>query len=225
MTERFDDSGVTGFLADKEVLAIRDHFFVKDDVLYLVLVIRYRAAVLPALAAMAKSEQSRDESWREPLTEVDLPLFETLRTWRSERCKQEGIPPYVICNNRQLAEVAKTRPPTLAALGRIDGFGEAKLKKYGNDLLALVAGAAAPSRPEGDHVSRVQAFRPMVAVYGRPPCASGLSSPVVPVPAWAGQTVPSLRRLVAQAKAVGGFPVVLLWRHSCNSLALLIIRQ
>jgi formylglycine-generating enzyme required for sulfatase activity len=151
VTERFDDSGVTGFLADKEVLAIRDHFFVKDDVPYLVLVVRYRAAVLPAPAATAKSEQSRDESWRELLTEADLPLFETLRTWRSERCKQEGIPPYVICNNRQLAEVVKTRPPTLAALGRIDGFGEAKLKKYGNDLLALVAGAAAPSRPEGDH--------------------------------------------------------------------------
>lgn len=55
------------------------------------------------------------------------------------------MPPYVICNNRQLAEIVKARPLTLAALGRIEGFGEAKLKKYGPDLLALIAGAALPN--------------------------------------------------------------------------------
>jgi hypothetical protein len=72
------------------------------------------------------------------LTEADLPLFETLRAWRSERCKQEGIPPYVICNNRQLAAVAKARPPTLAALGRIDGFGDLEeLDHYLKDRLRV----------------------------------------------------------------------------------------
>ncbi len=141
-TESFDHSAVVGFLADKEVLSIRDHFFMKEEVPYLTLVVCYRVAVLPAPADTARPEQKRDESWRELLTEADWPLFNTLRAWRTERCKQESIPPYVICNNRQLAEIVKARPKTLAALGRIQGFGEGKLKKYGNDLLALIAGEA-----------------------------------------------------------------------------------
>ena len=54
----------------------------------------------------------------------------------------------MISNNRQLAEVVKVRPASLAALGAIEGFGEAKLKKYGKELLALIAGVAYSSRAE-----------------------------------------------------------------------------
>lgn len=56
-----------------------------------------------------------------------------------EPSRQAGVPPYVICNNRQRVDVVKARPKTLAALGRIEGFGEGKLKKYGGGLLALPA--------------------------------------------------------------------------------------
>ena len=141
VTQSFDDSGVTGFMADKDVLSIRDHFFTKDDIPYLTLVISYRVApILSPPAQTTKPARKRDESWRQILTEADWPLFNTLRAWRMEQSRQVGIPPYVICNNRQLAEVVKARPKTLAALGRIEGFGEGKLKKYGGDLLALLAG-------------------------------------------------------------------------------------
>ena len=40
VTESFDDSVVASFLAEKDVLSIRDYFFVKDDTPYLTLVIR-----------------------------------------------------------------------------------------------------------------------------------------------------------------------------------------
>jgi ATP-dependent DNA helicase RecQ len=146
-TESFDDTAVTAFLADKEVCSIRDHFFVKDDVPYLTLVVRYRpAAVAPSTPEPRRAGRQRDESWRQTLAQEDWPLFNTLRDWRAERAKADGIPPYVICNNRQLAEVVKVRPDTLAALGAIEGFGEAKLKKYGKELLTLIAGAASTTR-------------------------------------------------------------------------------
>jgi hypothetical protein len=59
-TERFDDSAVVGFLADKEVLAIRDHFFVRDGVPYLTLVARYRTGVVAAPAA-GRPDANRDD--------------------------------------------------------------------------------------------------------------------------------------------------------------------
>ena len=83
-------------------------------------------------------------------SEADWPLFNTLRDWRSERAKQDGVPSYVISNNRQPAEVVKARPATLAALGAIEGFGDAKLKKYGQELLALIAGEPPPEPEPGD---------------------------------------------------------------------------
>ena len=149
VTESFDDSVIIGFLADKEVLSIRDHFFVKEDVPYLTLVVCYRAAVLPAPADTARPKQQRDESWRELLTEADWPLFNTLRAWRSERAKQEGIPPYIIATTGNWRRWPKPARRPWRRLGRIEGFGEAKLKKYGNDLLALMAGNASPN-PETD---------------------------------------------------------------------------
>ena len=135
VTESFDDNAIAGFLADKDVLSIRDHFFVKDHIPYLTVVVRYRVPILPVPAEAAGPVQKRDESWRDKLTAGDLPLFNTLRSWRSEHAKQEGIPSYVICNNRQLAEVVNIRPQTLAVLGRIEGFGEAKPGSSSSDLI------------------------------------------------------------------------------------------
>ena len=150
-TERFDDSAVVGFLADKDVISIHDHFFLKDNIPFITLVVNYRSVPLPATAAADRpAEAQRDQAWRNLLSEEDWPLFNTLRAWRGERSKQEGIPPYVICNNRQLAEVVKARPHTLADLGQIEGIGEAKLKKYGSDMLALIAGDSAPSQQKTD---------------------------------------------------------------------------
>lgn len=148
--ERFDDSAVVGFLADKDVISISDHFFLKDNIPFITLVVNYRPVPLPATAVADRpAEAKRDESWRELLTEHDWPLFKALRAWRGERSKQAGIPPYVICNNRQLAEIVKARPRTMEELGQIDGIGEAKLRKFGQDMLSLIAGDT-PSQETSD---------------------------------------------------------------------------
>jgi ATP-dependent DNA helicase RecQ len=148
---RFDDESVQGFLADKEVVSINDHFFVCDGTPYLSLVVCYRSS---ATASRTTNEGSakgaarkRDESWRDALEKADWPLFNRLREWRGERSKAEGIPPYVICNNRQLTEVVRRRPTKLAELAEVDGFGDAKLRKYGAELLQMLARAGA--EPEG----------------------------------------------------------------------------
>lgn len=157
-TEQFNDEPLRDFLADKEILSVHDHFFVQDGSPYLALVACYRlgsAAPAPA-PSTDRGARQRDESWRDELTKDDWPLFNTLREWRSERSKRDGVPHYVICTNRQLTAVVTGRPATLAALGQIEGFGEAKLKKYGREILAILARAGprtALAGPEPDHAS------------------------------------------------------------------------
>jgi superfamily II DNA helicase RecQ len=133
-TESFEDTPVTQFLADKEVCSIHNHFFVKDDTPYLALVVCYRPRpVSPPPSDAQGTVRQRDESWYEHLAKEDWPLFNTLRDWRVERAKADGIPSYVIANHRQLVEVVKVRPDTLAGLGAIEDFGAAKLKSNRSD--------------------------------------------------------------------------------------------
>ena len=68
------------------------------------------------------------------------PLFEALRARRRELAAEAGVPPYVIFHDSTLREIAEYRPASLAELARVQGVGEAKLKRYGEAMLAAVAG-------------------------------------------------------------------------------------
>ena len=75
-----------------------------------------------------------------PLSPVDQPLFEALRTWRADEAKRQHVPPYVIFHDRTLAEIARLRPGTSGALAAISGVGESKLDRYGEPVLTVVSG-------------------------------------------------------------------------------------
>ena len=61
--------------------------------------------------------------------------FELLRGWRAATAKEQGVPAYVIFHDSTLREVATTSPSSLAELGKVSGIGEAKLARYGQQVL------------------------------------------------------------------------------------------
>jgi ATP-dependent DNA helicase RecQ len=111
----FDDSELREFLKDKEVLSISDHFFVKNETPYLAVSIKYYPYRAEA-DANAPTSGKRDESWKEELTEADLSRFNLLREWRAQKSREEGVPPYILFTNKQLAQIVKDRPDSLAGL-------------------------------------------------------------------------------------------------------------
>ena len=132
----FDDSELRDFMKDKEIISITDHLFVRNEIPYLTLIFKYfpfRKEVEPE----NKGTSKRDESWKKDLTEKDMSLFNLLRDWRTERCKKEGVPPYIIFNNKQLAAIIKMRPQSSADLIKIEGIGKAKAEKYGENVLKI----------------------------------------------------------------------------------------
>ena len=70
---------------------------------------------------------------------VDDPRFDALRTWRSERASDDGVPAYVIAHDTTLAEIAEARPASIAELRRIKGMGPARLQRYGPEILEVLA--------------------------------------------------------------------------------------
>jgi ATP-dependent DNA helicase RecQ len=74
------------------------------------------------------------------LTGEAVALFEELRTWRAATAKEQSVPAYVIFHDSTLREIAATRPSSLAELSRVNGVGENKLAKYGQQILDALAG-------------------------------------------------------------------------------------
>ena len=67
------------------------------------------------------------------------PVFERLRSWRAAAAKEQGVPAYVIFHDATLREIATRMPAGLSELGQINGIGENKLNKYGEQVLAALA--------------------------------------------------------------------------------------
>jgi ATP-dependent DNA helicase RecQ len=73
------------------------------------------------------------------LAEADAPLFEALRAWRAGLAREQGVPAYVILHDKTLRELAARRPASAADLLDIPGIGQAKVERYGETLLQLLA--------------------------------------------------------------------------------------
>jgi ATP-dependent DNA helicase RecQ len=74
----------------------------------------------------------------------DAKLFEALRAWRRETAAAQGVAPYVIFHDTTLAAIVTAKPADLAALARVPGIGEAKLKRYGEAVLAVLRAGEGP---------------------------------------------------------------------------------
>ena len=142
--ESFNDSILTNFLADKEVIKWESHFFERKNDYFWTVIIEYTAVSPSSRSVSGKTEPKREEEYKALLTENDWPLFKVLREWRGETSKKEGVPPYIIFTNMQLAKIAVTRPKSLNALQEIEGIGTAKRARYGPALLQLIASYGLP---------------------------------------------------------------------------------
>lgn len=136
LTDSFDDTALQEFIKNKEILSLRDHFFMRHEVPYLAVIVNYNLHAEAQPQADGKKE--RDESWKELLAPEDMPIFNALRDWRNETSRRQGIAPYIICTNRQLAEIIQKRVGSKNQLAQIEGIGKAKVEKYGDDIIALM---------------------------------------------------------------------------------------
>jgi len=67
------------------------------------------------------------------------PLWQALKEKRMELAKEQGVPPYLIFHDSTLLEILNEKPRTLDDLAKISGVGQAKLLKYGNAFLEVLA--------------------------------------------------------------------------------------
>ena len=71
---------------------------------------------------------------------MNYELLTALRNWRDEQARVEGVEGYRVLNNAALEELVRKLPRDREALCEIKGIKDAKYRKYGKTLLAMIAG-------------------------------------------------------------------------------------
>jgi ATP-dependent DNA helicase RecQ len=132
-----------------EIVSVVEHFFFHDGLPRLLLVVQHHPKEERA-AARGTGRRAPRADPRLGLTGDEAAFYDRLRTWRRGRAEADGVPPYVILNNRELAELARRRPTSLTALRDLEGIGQNKAQRYGPDLLQLLAAAPAEQAPPAE---------------------------------------------------------------------------
>lgn len=152
------------FLADKHLIALREHFFLVQGMPHICCVLTYRphapiSVLAPSLAAPRGPTASPGPDSSKPAAAPCIDLddgqrsrYAILRRWRAQRARSDGVPAYVIFTNRELAALACTDLRHRDDLLAVSGCGEGKIARYGRDLLDLFAAVT----PEAVNTSGAQ---------------------------------------------------------------------
>lgn len=135
-----------GNMSDKEMKELADFFLEKSVTNKQDYTEKYRNAASAHIAEIASAS-------KEPISDVpvsntaieftanieETPVYKALKNYRYTKSKEEGVKAYFIYNNAQLEEIIRTSPKTLSELKKVNGFGDIKCQKYGNDILKIIS--------------------------------------------------------------------------------------
>lgn len=137
------ESDLNRFLAQCRVLSIDRQLVSDSGGSYWAVSVTY----LERSAATSKPGKSRVD-YKEVLSPEDFEVYAALRQLRKEVAESDGVPPYAVFNNAQLAEMVQKRMRTTDELGQISGVGPSRIEAHGATFLERLASLQTASSAE-----------------------------------------------------------------------------
>jgi len=131
-----DQEFINQFMQDVTVKKSASQF-VPGEPDYWSIVVYYEDAGAPKKAPR-KATDSRVTEPEPALTAEQIEIISALKQWRRDRASAISQPEYIICHNASLEALARQKPRSLAALSEVKGFGDSKIAKYGEDVIAVL---------------------------------------------------------------------------------------
>lgn len=128
------------FLRGHRVLQVQRELVCEGGASWWAVCVEYLAES-PARAAGSNGKPKVD--YREKLDPEQFAVFSRLREVRKELAEKEGVPVYAVFTNEQIAAMVTTGARDAAGLKKIDGVGDARLEKFGEPFLMVLAAEAA----------------------------------------------------------------------------------
>lgn len=87
------------------------------------------------------------------------PREAALRDWRRAQARADGVPPYVILDNKTIFAIVQAAPSDLPSLALVPGMGPRRLESHGTAILAVLSAhpdgsLATPESPPPSPVKR-----------------------------------------------------------------------
>ncbi len=125
---------INRFLSSHRVLKIETHLSESDGGAVWALAVTYLES------GSSKAQPSRGRiDYREVLPSHEFVVFARLRRLRKEISERENVPAYSVFTNEQLALMVQQKASTTQALEALHGVGPARIAKYGDAFLAVLA--------------------------------------------------------------------------------------
>lgn len=70
---------------------------------------------------------------------ADEGIVESLRAWRTQTAKRDGVSAFIVLSNAELLAIAAVRPTTLAELAACRGMGPVRMERWGDEMLSVLS--------------------------------------------------------------------------------------
>ena len=131
-----DENKINYFIADKEVINTFAGLIKTEKLNYWSVIITYSEN------KKSKKNKSKTEKISYPtdtkLTEQEQFIYDNLKQWRTDKAKIENLSSFVIAYDTELITIAKEKIEKIEDFKNIKGFGEKKIAKYGEEIIALL---------------------------------------------------------------------------------------
>lgn len=105
----------------------------------------------PSLGKPSRSSGKKQQiDYKEVLSPEAFSVFALLRDWRKAAALKEAVPVYTLFSNEQLAAMVKSNARSLSDLAAIDGIGKARIGKWGDAVLEILASHPLQAQADDD---------------------------------------------------------------------------
>jgi superfamily II DNA helicase RecQ len=103
-----------------------------------------KTATAPLASANASSNPSTETGT--PLTGDQVKMMIALKKWRADQAATEGVPLYMVAQNRWLEDIVRMPAKTVDDLMKVRGLGDWRAQKYGAKILETLNATNASRR-------------------------------------------------------------------------------
>lgn len=127
------ESELKAFCSNHTVIDIERHFVNHGANAYWAICVIWTEAGVDSSKRGSSAKNKID--YKEVLNPEDFQIYAQLRELRKTLSERDGVPPYAVMTNEQLARMVQERMTTRGALREMPGVGPARVEKYGAALI------------------------------------------------------------------------------------------
>lgn len=121
------------FLSSHKVLEISKSFYQSNDAAAWCFCVKY---IVSTAYTNSISKKGKID-YKEVLNEVHFKKFSLLREIRKQIATKDAVPAYAVFTDAELAEICTSNIEDAKAMKTINGIGEKKVEKYGEEMMKM----------------------------------------------------------------------------------------